>query len=258
MEKLLSLLTLILLFTGISFPADFGKENTESDQPAKIIISGYKGDWRRRPLITSLMRAKIPKIKSNEYKEQRLATFKSLTQKVSEPKFFIQAEKLDVQMPNPTHFFLGSRDHRFGLKLENIELVQPDNICLACPKPASPKPILRSRARSLSLNTDVDSELVSLTNGEGLEICQEGRLITTPDNRTPLIGRQPKTLYDLVTAANPDEDAIKAQLQKPQSSKVLQNGFLHFVFARGNISPGLFSLMNERRNSIESLDLDNE
>jgi hypothetical protein len=260
MKNLLTLSTLILLFTGISFTADFGKENTESDQPDKIITSGYNGDWRRRPLITSLMREPVPKINTKDYKEQRLATFKSFTQRVSKPKgTFIQSEKLDVQMPNPKHFFLSSRDHKFVFKLEKVESVQPDNICLACPKPASPMPILRSRACSLSINTEVvDSELVLLTTVEGLEICQEGCLITTPDNRTPLIGHQPKTLYDLVTAPHPDEDAIKAQLQKPQSSKVLKNGFLHFVFARGNISPGLFSLMNEHRNSIESLDLDDE
>jgi hypothetical protein len=257
MKNLLTLSTLILLFTGISFTADFGKENTESDQPDKIITSGYNGDWRRRPLITSLMREPVPKINTKDYKEQRLATFKSLTQKVSMLKgTFIQAEKVDVQMSNLT--FLSSRDHRLWSTVENIKPVQPDNICLACPKPASPKPILRSRAPSLSINTEVDPELDSLTNVEGPEICQEGRLITTPDNRTPLIGHQPKTLYDLVTAPHPDEEAIKAQLQKPQSSEVLKNGFLYIVFARGNISPGLFSLMNERRNSIESLDLEDE
>jgi hypothetical protein len=252
MKNLLSLSIFISLFTGISFTADFDKAVTESVDPKILLTARYSGDWRRRPLIKNLMRAPIID------KEQRLATFKLLTQKVSKPKdALVKSEKVDVEMPNPPHFFLSSRDHRFVFKVENVESVQPDNICLACCKPASPVPI-RSRARSLSINK-VDPELASFTTASGSELSQEGRLITSPEYiRTPLIGHQPKTLFDLVAEPSPNEDAIKAQLQNKQSSKVLRHGFLHIVFARGNISPALFSLMNERRNSLESLDFDDE
>ena len=215
MKNLLSLSTIILLFTGISFTADFDKAVTESVDPNILLTARYSGDWRRRPLIKNLMRAPVID------KEQRLATFKLLTQKVSKATSdTMKANKVDVQMPDPIHFFLSSRDHRFWFTVANVKPVQSENTCLACCKPASPVPI-RSRARSLSINK-VDPELASFTTASGSELSQEGRLITSPDIRTPLIGHQPKTLFDLVAEPSPNEDAIKAQLKNKQSSKVLR------------------------------------
>jgi hypothetical protein len=246
MKNILSTASIIiLLFTGVSFTADFGKAKTEPVDPNMILYARYNCDWRSRLLINNLMSSPL---RSND-KELRLAEFKSLTQKRSKSGVVTaKVDHVDLETAQPSHFFLSSRDHRVILKLENVE---PANSLFACRNSASPIPISRSRARSLTINTEVDSELASLTNAS--EIFQDGRLITTPDNRTPLIAHQPKTFFDLVTAPNPNEDEIKAQLENPKNSQVLLRGF-HIFFARGNISPALFSLMNERRRSIESFE----
>jgi hypothetical protein len=249
MKNILSKLSvIILLFTGLASPSDLSKTDTESVDSNKLLFARYHGDWRSRLLINNLMSSPI---KSSD-KEPRLAEFKSLTQKLRKSGVVTaKADPVDLETAQPSHFFLSSRDHRVILKLENVEPVEPANSLPACRKPSSPMPISRSRASSLSIITDVDTELASLTNAS--ELSQDGRLITTPDSRTPLIAHKPKTFFDLVTAANPNEDAIKAQLKNPRNSNVLLRGF-HVVFARGNISPALFSLMNKRRRSIESIE----
>lgn len=248
MKNILSKLSvIILLFTGLASPSDLSKTDTESVDSNKLLFARYHGDWRSRLLINNLMSSPI---KSSD-KEPRLAEFKSLTQKLRKSGVVTaKADPVDLETAQPSHFFLSSRDHRVILKLENVEPVEPANSLPACRKPSSPMPISRSRASSLSI-TDVDTELASLTNAS--ELSQDGRLITTPDSRTPLIAHKPITFFDLVTAPSPNEEAIKAQLQNPKNTQVLLKRF-HVVFARGNISPALFSIMNERRRSIESFE----